>query len=206
MRSTKPPNLELFSEKTSSTFSIYIFVFFGGRVFQQTVGIPMGTKCAPLLADLFLYSYEADFIQRLLKKNEKKLVRSFNFTFRNIDDVLSTSSGIAYKLRDIYSICRCWWNVATYKWKVHNGKIEIIDDVLSLNNSRFGDFVDHIYSIEPETKGTTDTDRSVSCLDLCLKIDSEGHLSLPSTRYLYLRWPFFLWNTVGPTLLICLSA
>jgi hypothetical protein len=50
-----------------------IFVMFGGRVFQQTVGIPMGTNCAPLLADLFLYSYEADFIQGLLKKNEKKL-------------------------------------------------------------------------------------------------------------------------------------
>jgi hypothetical protein len=32
-----------------------IFVIFGGGVFQQTVGIPMGTKCAPILADLFLY-------------------------------------------------------------------------------------------------------------------------------------------------------
>jgi hypothetical protein len=40
-----------------------IFVMFGGRVFQQTVGIPMDTNCALLLADLFLYSYEADFIQ-----------------------------------------------------------------------------------------------------------------------------------------------
>jgi hypothetical protein len=57
------------------------------RVFPKTVGIPIGTNCAPLLADLFLYSYEADFIQRLLKKNEKKLARSFNFTFRYIDDV-----------------------------------------------------------------------------------------------------------------------
>ena len=28
-----------------------IFVMFGGRVFQQTVGIPMGNNCAPLLAD-----------------------------------------------------------------------------------------------------------------------------------------------------------
>ena len=44
---------------------------------------------APLLADLFLYSHEADCIQGLLKKNEKKLTRSFNFTFRYIDDVLS---------------------------------------------------------------------------------------------------------------------
>ena len=37
-----------------------IFVVFGGKVFQQIVGIPMGTNCAPLLADIFLYSYEAE--------------------------------------------------------------------------------------------------------------------------------------------------
>ena len=45
----------------------------------------MGTNCAPLLTDLFLYSHEAIFIQGLLKKNEKKLARSFNFPFRYID-------------------------------------------------------------------------------------------------------------------------
>jgi hypothetical protein len=94
----------------------------------------MGTNYAPLLADLFLYSYEADSIQGLLKKNEKKLVRSFNFTFR------------------------------------------YIDDVLSLNNSRFGDFVDRIYPIELEIKDTTDIDTSASYLDIHLEIDSEGRL------------------------------
>jgi hypothetical protein len=52
----------------------------------------MCTNCASLLADLFLYLYEADFIQRLLKKNEKKLARSFNFTFRYTDDVLSLNN------------------------------------------------------------------------------------------------------------------
>jgi len=40
-----------------------ICVMFGGRVFQQTVAIPMGTNCVPLLADLLFYSYEAGFIQ-----------------------------------------------------------------------------------------------------------------------------------------------
>jgi hypothetical protein len=45
-----------------------IFVIFGDMFFQQTVGKPMGTNCAPLLADLFLYSYEADFIQGVPKK------------------------------------------------------------------------------------------------------------------------------------------
>ena len=37
----------------------------------------------------YMCSYEADFIQGFLKKNEKKLARSFNFTLCYIDDVLS---------------------------------------------------------------------------------------------------------------------
>ena len=48
-----------------------IYVVFGDQVFQQTVGIPMGTNCAPLLADLFLHSYEAEFVQKLLRDNNK---------------------------------------------------------------------------------------------------------------------------------------
>ena len=63
-------------------------------VFFNTVDIYMGTSCAPLLADLFLYSHEVDFTQGLLKKNEKKLARSLNFTFRYIDDVLSLNNSV----------------------------------------------------------------------------------------------------------------
>ena len=63
-----------------------IFVVFGGKVFQQIVGIPMGTNCAPLLADIFLYSYEAEFIQSLLSTGKKKISSQFNFTYRYIDN------------------------------------------------------------------------------------------------------------------------
>ena len=70
-------------------------------VLFKTIGIPMGTNCARLLTDLFLYSYEADFIQGLLKKNEKKLA----FTFRYIDDVLSLhKSGFGDFVACIYLI------------------------------------------------------------------------------------------------------
>jgi hypothetical protein len=59
---------------------------------QQTVGIPMGTNCSPLLADLFLYSYEADFIQGLLKKNEKKLALYFKLDgIDAINEITKTS-------------------------------------------------------------------------------------------------------------------
>ena len=65
-----------------------IFVVFAGKVFQQTVGIPMGTNCAPLLVDIFLYSYEVEFIQSLLSVGKKQLASRFNLTYKYIDDVL----------------------------------------------------------------------------------------------------------------------
>ena len=82
-----------------------IYLLFGGRAFQQTVGILMSTKCAHLLADLVLYSYEADFIRGLLKKNEKKLARYFNFTFLYKYDILSLNNDMLGDLVDrIYPI------------------------------------------------------------------------------------------------------
>ena len=62
-----------------------IFVVFAGKVFQQIIGIPMGTNCAPLVADIFLYSYEAEFIQPLLSAGKKRLASQFNFTYRYQD-------------------------------------------------------------------------------------------------------------------------
>ena len=44
-----------------------IYVQFEGRVYQQIVGIPMGKNCAQLIADLFLFCYERDFMSKLHK-------------------------------------------------------------------------------------------------------------------------------------------
>ena len=88
-----------------------IFVSFGGTLFQQVVGIPMG--------------------------KDKKIheARAFNFTYR------------------------------------------YIDDVLSINNSRFAEFLPLIYPPELEVKETTDTASSASFLDLYLEFDDSGQLS-----------------------------
>ena len=42
-----------------------IFIRFGSKLYRQIVGIPMGTNCAPLVADLFLFYYERDFMLSL---------------------------------------------------------------------------------------------------------------------------------------------
>ena len=108
-----------------------IFVEFGGIIFQQIIGIPMGTNCAPLLADLFLYSYESEFVQQLQKSGAKRQCHSFNLTFR------------------------------------------YIDDVLSLNNVKFSEYLDSIYPSELEIKDTSDSPKFVNFLDLHLEIDQD---------------------------------
>ena len=40
----------------------------------------VGTNCAPLLADVFLYSYENEFLDKLIKEGKRKLARRFNLS------------------------------------------------------------------------------------------------------------------------------
>jgi hypothetical protein len=49
-------------------------------------------SCGPLLADLFLYPYESEFLQKLVKDKKIHEARAFNFTYRYIDDVLSINN------------------------------------------------------------------------------------------------------------------
>ena len=64
------------------------FVQFGGRPFRQVIGIPMGTNCAPLLADLFLYSYENEFLDNMIRSGHRRLARSSNLCYRYINDLI----------------------------------------------------------------------------------------------------------------------
>ena len=64
------------------------FVQFGGRLFRQMIGIPMGTNCAPLLADLFLYSYENEFLDNMIRSGHMRLARLFNLCYGYIDDLI----------------------------------------------------------------------------------------------------------------------
>lgn len=65
-----------------------IYIKFGEEVFRQSIGIPMGTDCAPIVADLFLFSYEYDFLDRLTKQKKLHLARKFNHVSRYIDDLI----------------------------------------------------------------------------------------------------------------------
>ena len=66
-----------------------IFIRFGSKLYRQIVGILMGTNCAPLVADLFLFCYERDFMLSLSDNNQADVVETFNSTSRYLDDLLN---------------------------------------------------------------------------------------------------------------------
>ena len=96
----------------------------------------MATNCAPLLADIFLYSYEEEFIQSLLSTGRQQLASWFNFTYK------------------------------------------YIDDVLSINNPAFENYLGQMYPVELEIKDTTESNTSASYLDLLLSIGRDGQLHI----------------------------
>ena len=61
-------------------------------MYRKVVGIPLGTNCDHLVADLFLFSYERDFMMSLSDDKQADIIDSFNTTSRYLDDILNINN------------------------------------------------------------------------------------------------------------------
>ena len=61
-------------------------------MYKQVVGIPLGTNCAPLAADLFLFCYEMDFMVYISYDKQADIIDAFNTTSRYLDDILNINN------------------------------------------------------------------------------------------------------------------
>ena len=57
-----------------------IYIRFDSKLFRQIMDIPMGTICAPLVADLSLFCYERDFMTSLSEEKQSEIIEAFNST------------------------------------------------------------------------------------------------------------------------------
>ena len=62
-----------------------IFIGFGTKLYRQVVGNPMGSNSAPLVADLFLFCYERDFMMSLSDDTQADVIDAFNISSRYLD-------------------------------------------------------------------------------------------------------------------------
>ena len=75
----------------------------GEKLFQQEIGIPMGSDPAPAFANLFLFHYESRWLKSI-KKTNNILARKFGQVYRYIDDLLALNDGHSFEtfFKDIY--------------------------------------------------------------------------------------------------------
>ena len=66
-----------------------ILIRFGTKLYRQVVEIPMVTNCAPLVAYLFQFCYERDFMMSLSDDKQADVIDAFYTTSRYLDDVLN---------------------------------------------------------------------------------------------------------------------
>ena len=65
-----------------------MFIKFGSELYRR-VRIPMGTNCAPPVADLFLFCYERDFMLSLSDNNQTDIIEALNYTSRYLHNLLN---------------------------------------------------------------------------------------------------------------------
>ena len=112
-----------------------IYVRFGGQLFRQIGGVPVGTNCFPLLADLLLCSYENEFLNKLIKEGKRKIAKKFNPSYR------------------------------------------YINDLVSLNNKRFKEFISDFYPKELTISETKESTSVASYLDLLFTRDKSNNIT-----------------------------
>ena len=63
-----------------------IFIRFGTKLHREIVEIPMGTNCASLVTDLFLFCFERDFLMSFSDDSQADIMEAFNSTSRYLND------------------------------------------------------------------------------------------------------------------------
>ena len=73
-------------------FMDIIFIGFGTKLHRVVFWIPTGTNCAPLVADLFMFCYEGDFMMSLSDDKQADIIDAFNTTPRYVGDILNINN------------------------------------------------------------------------------------------------------------------
>ena len=65
------------------------YIIFGTKLYRQIIGIPMGTNCASLVADLYLFCYARDFMTSFTDVKQAEIIEAFKSTSRYLDNLLN---------------------------------------------------------------------------------------------------------------------
>jgi hypothetical protein len=110
------------------------YVIHNDKVYRQIIGIPMGTNSAPHLANIYLYVYEYEYIERLIDKKDVKSLGKLKNIFRFQDDLFAVNDNGLFEevLGDIYPI-----EMIVSKTNISTSKCSYLDLLISIYQGKF---------------------------------------------------------------------
>ena len=110
------------------------YVIHDGIVYRQIIGIPMGTNSAPHLANIYLFVYEYEYIEKLIESNDSKSLEKLTNIFRFQDDLFSVNDDGLFEnvLGDIYPE-----EMKISKTNISSSKCSYLDLLVSIYKGKF---------------------------------------------------------------------
>ena len=93
-----------------------ICIRFGSKLYRQFEGIPKGTNCAPLAADLFLFCYERDFLMSVSDNYQ-------GLSIQRVKNLYHMFNNCCMPVCIDHTFNDCWFLV--YKWSVMEKQIYV---------------------------------------------------------------------------------
>ena len=106
------------------------FISFQNETFRQIIGIPMGTNCAPHLANIYLHIYEYLYLQRLVSEGQVNVAKKLSNVYRYQDDCIALDDD------DLF---------AEHAANIYPNEMVLKNTNLSVNKSTFLDLTISIY-------------------------------------------------------------
>ena len=109
------------------------YIVYKEESFRQCIGIPMGTNCAPYIANLFLYAYENIFIQKMIHEGHPEIALHLAYMYRYQDDcvVFNDDNTLLDRWREIYPV-----EMQLEKTNVGDS-CSFLDLAISIDNGKF---------------------------------------------------------------------
>ena len=139
--SNKITDLSFSAQTLFNTISFLIdncFIKYDCKIYRQTLGIPMGTSCAPYLANIFLYVYEKKAVINLVDQGKIDDASSLANIFRYQDDcIVLNDKGLFDRIyQDIYPK-----ELTLLNTNVSPCKVTFLDMAISLHRGKFKHFL-----------------------------------------------------------------
>ena len=136
-RSNKAADVSFSKDELINAIEIIIdnsFVTYKNVIYRQVIGIPMGSSCAPHLANIFLFMYEFKYIKNLVSSGQTRKASLLSMIFRYQDDaIVFNDNGLFSEIYgDIYPE-----ELVLLNTNISRNSVNYLDLTITLCNGKF---------------------------------------------------------------------